>query len=203
VRHLSALLALLLVTLSGCGGDDSTTGDTAGSEGKPESGSGETVSADRGSGKDALAGSDVSATFEDGTAGWLRFNEAKIDSDKSEASSGKNSLRVEADGSAPFQGTQTTPIPVDPDRTYTAGVDVWAPEGASMQVALRESDADDEELDAVAPTFEGTGDWQTVAVEKQFGPDGENARIQVRTGDEPQEVVFSVDVVTLRESKGK
>jgi carbohydrate binding protein with CBM4/9 domain len=208
VRRLLVLLGVLALTLAACGGDDSTTGESAGTAAQTttpqkENGADEQPAEPPPAreGENLVTGS-TTIGFEDGTAGFVEFNGAKIAQDNSEASAGKGSLRVDADGDSPFQGTETVPIPVKPGKSYAAIFDVRAPEGTALQLVLRESDADGKEVDAAATAVDGTGKWETVAVEKEFGADGENAVIQVRTGEKPEEVTFFIDRPTLQESAG-
>jgi len=139
----------------------------------------------------------VTISFEQGTAGWAEFNDASLSQTQAEADSGKASLEVVTKGTAGFEGTETADVPVEPGGTYTAVANVRAPKGASMQITIRERDGSETEVDAVAAAFDGTGKFETVQVEQEFGDKGENLRIQIRTGEKPQAITFQVDSVTL------
>ena len=199
---------MLCAALAGCGreggGDDTsttststTTGDTQTqkpSGSKPGKGNSKASKCKEAEYIACAAG--VTIGFEQGTAGWAAFNDASIAQTQAEADSGEASLEVSTKGTAGFEGVETTDVPVEPAGTYKAVASVRAPKGASMQISIRERDVSDSEVGAVASAFDGTGKFETVQVEQEFGEKGENIRIQVRTG-KAQAIKFQVDSVTL------
>lgn len=139
----------------------------------------------------------VTNGFEQGTAGWTAFNDASIAQTEAEADSGKASLEVNTKGTAGFEGVETKDVPVEPGGTYTAVASVRAPKGASMQITIRERDKSNSEVAATASAFNGTGEFEAVQVEQEFGDEGENVRIQIRTGEKAEAIAFQVDSVAL------
>jgi hypothetical protein len=124
-------------------------------------------------------------------------NEVARDTD--EAQSGDASLRVETSGATGFQGAQTESFPVTPGQAYSAHAWVHAPAGATMQISIREFGEDDAEIEGTISSFTGNGEWREVEVSTEFSSEGENAKMQVRTDDQAQEITFYIDGAVFRE----
>jgi hypothetical protein len=185
----TAVLALTLaLSLTACGSGDSTGSDTTS----------EANDTPKPAGPELLKRAGVTVGFENGTAGWAGLNQGVVIRSTSKADSGKASLQVKTDDQSGYEGAATLPVKVDANQTYVATAAVRAPRGSTMQISLRELDHEGEEIEGTARAFEGNGEWERVSVERAFGPDGVNARIYVRTAEEPDDIVFYVDGASLR-----
>jgi hypothetical protein len=199
LRSLIALIVLAL-PLAACGPSYDATDKTGTAKTPTTTPTAKTPTA----GTVALASEWITGSFDNGTGGWTELDKGtSFSSSKAESEQGKASLEVKTKGESEFEGVRTDSLPVDPDRTYTAHASVRAPKGTMMQISIQERDTGETELGSTVTKFKGTGEWDRVKVQRVFSPKGENARVVIRTGNKPQQLIFYVDGVGVQERAAK
>lgn len=178
------LAATCLLALTGCG-----------------EGTNEKTATDGTGAESPLIDAGTASDFDDGTAGWMALNAARVARSTEESHSGKAAMLVSTQGKGEYEGAWTKPfLDVQPGNSYSASAWVWVPEEARVVLQLAERNANGEYVAGQVETIDGTGDWVRANVEWTFSDAAQLASVQVVTNRSPQELRFFVDDVELARS---